>query len=131
MRFFIVFVLLLSSLGANHVNWYSNYDKAHQEAIKQRKKLMVILIQRDCKVCKETIQKTFMNQPYIDTINNRFISVILIKNQKSSYPIEMLYTLQYPSLFFLDEAELFSCSPIFGDITPNSFKNHLESCFSD
>jgi len=131
MRFFIVFVLLLSSLSANHINWYANYDKAHQEAIKEGKNLMVFLIKKDCDLCRETLQKSFMNQSYVDNINTKFISVIVMKNQKSSYPIEMLYTLEYPSVFFLDKTELFSCSPIHGDITPNSLKNHLEKCFSE
>ena len=131
MRFFIVFVLLLSSLSANHINWYANYDKAHEEALKEGKGIMIFLIKKDCDICKKTLQKTFMNQSYIDTINSNFVSVIVVKNQKSSYPLEMLYTLEYPVVFFLDNIELFSCNPIYGNITPNSLKNHLEKCFSE
>jgi hypothetical protein len=63
-----------------------------------------------------------MNQKYIDTINEKYISVLIIKDQKSSYPIEMLYTFTYPSLFFLDENELFIHEPLRGDITPEKLK---------
>ncbi len=126
MRYFILLNLIILTLNANHIMWYPSYDKAHQEAMKQDKMLMVLLIKRDSKVCQETIKTTFMNQSYIDKINTKFISVIVSKNQKSSYPIEMLYTLTYPTLFFLDSKELFICEAILGEITPDKLISHLE-----
>ena len=128
MRFLIFTALLVLTLNASHVRWYSNFDKAHQLAIKESKKLMVLLIEKDCKPCKESIKTAFSNQPYIDEINDSFISVIVTKNQKESYPIEMLYTFTYPTLFFLDNRELFVCKPIRGEVTPERLKNHLKSC---
>lgn len=128
MRFFILFLLLISALGANHVSWQSNFDKAHQQALKENKKLMVLLIEKECKECIETIKTTFINQPYIDKINREYISVLITKDQQSSYPIEMLYTFQYPSLFFLDNRELFVCKPIRGGVTPNKLNSYLEQC---
>ncbi|WP_324171933.1 thioredoxin family protein [Sulfurimonas sp.] len=128
MRIIILFLLLLSSVYANHVSWYGDFDKAHQEALKQNKKLMVLLIKKDCPKCKQTLKTTFLNQTYIENINKDYISVIVTKNQKASYPIEMLYTFTYPSLFFLDNKELFICEPIRGGITPDRLKIHLKSC---
>ncbi len=128
MRTLLLLALLYLSLHANHVSWYGDFDKAHQEALKQNKKLMVLLIKKDCEECKETLKTAFLNQKYIEEINRDFISVIVTKDQKASYPIEMLYTFSYPSLFFLDKTELFICEAIRGDITPQRLKSHLKEC---
>jgi len=120
--------MLVLTLNASHVSWYGSFDKAHKKALKDNKKLMILLIKKDCKVCKEVIKTTFINQSYINNINKDFISVIVTKNQKESYPIEMLYTFTYPTLFFLDNKELFVCKPIRGEITPEKLKNHLKLC---
>jgi len=40
----------------------------------------------------------------------------------------MLYTLEYPSLFILDNRELFVCEPIRGNVTPDKLKSYLEEC---
>jgi len=128
MRFFVLLYLLLSTLDANHIHWHSSFDKAHKEALQEDKKLMILLIKKDSKACQKTIITTFMNQKYIDRINKEFVSVIVSKNQKASYPIEMLYTFTYPTLFFLDNKELFICKPIRGEVTPDKLKSYLEAC---
>jgi len=128
MRFLIYTALLVLTLNANHVRWYGNFNKAHQVAKKENKKLMVLLIEKDCQSCQESINTTFINQPYIKEINENFVSAIVTKNQKESYPIEMLYTFTYPSLFFLDNSELFICEPIRGEVTPERLRNHLKLC---
>ena len=128
MKLLSLVLLLALTLNANHVRWFSNFDEAHKEAVKQNKHLMILLIKEDSPECKDTIATTFMNQTYIDKINKEFIPVLITKDQKQSYPIEMLYTFTYPTLFFLDEQELFSCKPIRGDITPQRLKNYLKEC---
>ena len=126
MRFFVLLLLLLLTLDANHINWHGDFDKAHKKSIKENKKLMVLLIEKDCDLSQKTIQTIFMNHPYIDKINSEFISILVTKDQKSSYPIEMLYTYTYPTLFFLDNKELFLYEPIRGDITPDKLKSYLK-----
>jgi len=128
MRFLIFIALLVLTLKASHVSWYGNFDKARQAALKENKNLMVLLIKKDCQTCRESVKTTFLNQPYIDEINDNFISVIVTKKQKESYPIEMLYTFTYPTLFFLDNRELFVCKPIRGEVTPERLKKHLRLC---
>lgn len=122
MREIIFAIFLTISLNATHINWHGNYDKAHQMAIKEKKTLMVLLIQKDSKRAKKIIQNVFMNQPYIDKINKEYVSVIVTYKQKESYPIEMLYTDVFPSLFFLDRYELFIYEPFRGDITKEMMK---------
>lgn len=128
MKLLTLLLFLSLTLSANHVRWFSNYEDAHKEALKQNKHLMVLLIEKDCHTCQDSIQTTFMNKAYIDEINREFIPVLVSKEQKQSYPIEMLYTLTYPTLFFLDKYELYSCEPIRGEITPKVVKNHIQQC---
>ncbi|MEN8303689.1 MAG: thioredoxin family protein [Campylobacterota bacterium] len=124
----LLITLLALSLNAKHISWYGSFDKAHKVALKENKNLMVLLIKKDCKPCQESMKTVFLNHPYIDEINSDFISVIVTKDQEESYPIEMLYTFTYPTLFFLDNRELFVCKPIRGEVTPEKLKNHLKLC---
>ncbi len=128
MRVFIFLFFITLTLNATHVSWYGDFDTAHQEALKQNKMLLVLFIQKNSLTCKEAIQKSFLNQEYIDNINEKFISVLITKGQKSSYPIEMLYTSIYPSLFLLDKNELFICEALKGEITPKRVKSYLKQC---
>jgi len=126
-----LFILLLFniSLYASHIQWYSNYENAHNEALKENKTLMVFLIKKNCLECRKMLENTFMHQKYIDEVNKNFISVIITKVQENSYPIEMLYTMTYPALFFLNKEELFVGENLFGYINPKSFKKHLDLYF--
>lgn len=128
LRFIFILSVLLSNLQAQHVRWFSEFDKAHKEALIENKNLLVLLIEKDSIKSQETIVNSFMNQEYIENINTKFIPVLIIKDQKSSYPIEMLYTLEYPSLFILDKQELFVCEPIRGEISPSKLNPYLEKC---
>ncbi len=128
MRFLIYILLFNVVINASHISWYGDYESAHREALKQNKHLLVLLVDKS-KVVKELIQSTFMNQEYVQLINENFISVLVVKGQNSSYPIELLYTLEYPALFFLDKYELYSCKPLEGVITPSLVEKHLKSCF--
>ncbi len=125
MKHLLFILLLIISLHAQHVNWRSGYDSAHQDALKTNKLLMVLLIDKECPACHKMLRETFTNQAYIETINELFVSVIVTKDQFESYPIEMLYTMEYPAVFFLDKHELFIGDNIFGYMDSNTFKKHL------
>ena len=122
---YLVFLFLICSLYAEHVKWNNNYDKAHQKALKQNKLLMVLLLKDNKKESLKVIQNSFNNQKYIKKINEKFISVVVIKGQKQSYPIEMLYTMTYPALFFLNKEELFIGENIFGNMEPKLLSEQL------
>ena len=123
--FVISFVLIAN---ANSIWWNSNFDKAHHKARKTSKKIMVLLIEKDAKANNNILVNTFMNQDYIDKINEDYISVLITKNQDISYPIELLFTTIYPSVFFLNDLEIYVCEPIRGGLTPERLKTHLDKC---
>ena len=125
MRVTIVLLLLVFSLNASYIKWQSDYEKAHSQALKENKNLLILLVDQPS---SELIKRSFMNQAYVKEINREFIAVYVMKNQKSSYPIELLYTLEYPALFFLDKYELYSCEYLSGDLTPQLIAQRLKDC---
>ena len=106
------------SLSADHVRWQSDYEAAREEAVRTEKSLIVFLMPKECESCQEILRETFNNQPYIKTINQNYIAVLITKDQKRSYPIELLYTLEYPALFFLSADEVFERDTLSGNIVP-------------
>ena len=67
-----------------------------------------------------------MNQAYIAKINEAYVAVLIIKDQKTGYPIEMLYTLEYPTTFFLTSREVYEREALRGYATAEMFKNYLQ-----
>jgi hypothetical protein len=108
------------------VQWHSDYESAHKKALQSNKKLFILLVD---KKNQNFITKNFTNQSYIDKINKNFIAIYIQKDQKSSYPIELLYTLEYPSLFFLNNEELYLCEKLGTNITPQTILQKLEQCY--
>jgi len=94
--------------------------------IKEHKNLLVLLVEKNSLKSQEVLRATFMNQAYIGRLNAQFIAILVTKGQKRSYPIEMLYTFTYPSLFFLDSHELFIHEPIRGNINSKTVKSALK-----
>ncbi len=57
-----------------------------------------------------------MNQKYIKNLNEKFVSVIVTYEGKTSYPIEMYYSNTFPTLFFVNtKTESFLTNPLYGD----------------
>ena len=129
MRFILLIFLFVLSIHAQNITWHSDFEQAHKEALKNDKMMMILLIKKDSIDCSNMLSNTFMNKPYNKKINKLFVSVLLTKGQKETYPIEMLYTMEYPAIFFLDKQELFIGENIFGFIDSEKFQNHLNLYF--
>ena len=108
--------LLPLILFANHIHWQGNYDKALKLAHSEHKVLLVLVTKKDDIQIHNILKTTLMNQPYIDTINEKMIAVMVTYEGKLSYPIEMYYTTIFPALFFVDtQTETFIREPLYGD----------------
>ena len=119
---FILFLLLVlfNNLNASSVKWYGNYEKALLIAKKENKNIMLILRKKYCIDCQKMFEVTFLNQNYIKKLNDNYIAVVATYEDKNSYPIELFYTLDFPSLFFVNSKdESFITEPIFGFVSPN------------
>ncbi len=116
MRAILLLLLFLSFGNANHISWLGDYDKALEEAQKEKKPMMVLLVKEDCKLCNEVIVKSFMNRNYIDTFNEKYVAVMLIYESEISYPIELFYSTIFPTLFFVNSTdERFLEEPLYGE----------------
>ncbi len=88
----------------------SSYEKAHTKALKTGKSLVVFLTKKNCPQCNVELAKIMHNEDISLAISKHAVFVIVRQGQKESYPIEMLYTIQYPALFILDKNELLKCN---------------------
>ena len=126
----ILFILSLFtiSINADHIHWLGNYDKALQKAQKEHKPLMVLLVKKECTSCNDVIKKSFMGQEYVKHLNQKFVSVIVTYEGRESYPIEMFYSTNFPTLFFVSsQTETFLSEPLYGEsIGVNTIENILK-----
>ncbi len=112
--------LLTLSIHADHIHWLGNYDKALQKAQKEQKHLMVLLVKKECPSCNAAIKNYFMDQEYVEHLNQKFVSVIVTYEGRESYPIELFYSRSFPTLFFVDyQTEGFLSEPLYGKSIDN------------
>ena len=123
----ILLLLLFVSFGfANHISWLGDYDKALEEAQKEKKPMMVLLVKKECKLCNEIIVKNFMNRDYIDALNEKYVAVMVTYEEESSYPIELFYSTVFPTLFFVSSTdEHFLEEPFYGEEISNYMRFNL------
>jgi len=108
----MLFVALLS-FCADAFMLESSYEKAHIKALNTGKSLVVFLTKKNCQECNSELAKLMNDKDMSSAINKHAVFVIVQQGQKESYPIEMLYTIDYPALFILDKHELLQCNPFF------------------
>jgi len=94
----------------------NSYNAAQQKALKSNKILLVFLTKKGCSVCNKALVKMIKSKSLASLIEKNAVFVLIYQEQKESFPIEMLYTTQYPTLFFLDREELFTCKALRGNI---------------
>jgi len=126
MKIWLLLTLVLFTLQAEHVRWQADYEAARAQALKEKKELLVLLITPECSACMKMLRTTFMDQNYIADIDRHYVAVLVTKDQKQSYPIELLYTQEYPALFFLDTHEIYTKEALFGYISPKTLEKHLK-----
>ena len=90
--------------------------------------MMIFIASNKSKKSKNVLSKYFLNQEYIEYINKNFISVLVTVEYKTSYPIELFYTTQFPSIFFASyKDESFLTHPIYNFKSKEDFKKVLYS----
>ncbi len=113
---FILLWLLPFIVSANHVHWLGDYDSALKKAHQEHKPLLVLVVKNEFPLCNTIIKNQFMNQDYIDEINQNMVPVIVTYEGALSYPIEMFYTTVFPTLFFVDtKTETFMREPLYAE----------------
>ncbi|WP_172124786.1 DUF255 domain-containing protein [Arcobacter acticola] len=131
-KIILILILLLSNLFSNNIqnniSWYSSYDKALEIAQKEKKNMMLFIASSKDKNSNEILRKHFQNQDYINYLNTNFISVLITVEHKTSYPIELFYTTNFPSIFFASyKDESFLTHPIYDFKSKEEFIDILKS----
>ena len=107
--------LLPLVVSANYVHWLGDYNTALHLASKKHKPLLVLVVKKTCKQCNTVIKNQFMNQSYIEKINQKTVSVIVTYEGTENYPIELYYTSIFPTLFIVEsKKEVFLRDPLYG-----------------
>lgn len=110
----LLFTNLFSNNIINNISWYGSYDKALEIAHKEKKNMMLFIASIKDNNSNEILNKYFMNQEYIEYLNKNFINVLITVEHKTSYPIELFYTTNFPSIFFVSfKDESFLTHPIY------------------
>ena len=116
--------LFLTILSLSAFTIENSYETARQKAVRNGKVLMVLLIRKKGKDLH--LLRTLLGNNKLRTlINEKAVFVVVVKETKQSYPIEMLYIPIVPALFFLDENELFLHDPLTGVITADEIEKIL------
>ena len=131
-KILLILILLLTNLFSNNIqnniSWYSSYDKALEIAQKEKKNMMLFIASSKDKNSNEILRKHFQNQDYINYLNTNFISVLITVEHKTSYPIELFYTTNFPSIFFASHKdESFLTHPIYNFKSKEEFIDILKS----
>jgi len=128
MKKILLLILFLSSCFSQNISWQSSYEKALIQAAKEKKNLMIFIASKKSKKSNKILKEYFLNQDYIEYINKHFISILVTVEYKTSYPIELFYTTQFPSLFFASyKDESFLTHPIYEFKSIEDFKKILYS----
>ncbi len=126
MKLFLLSLLLFTSLLAQNLSWRGNYDHAYREALAQEKPLLVLLVKADDPRTQAVLKEVFANQPYLQAIRDKMITVLITYGSRVSYPIELYYTTEFPALFIVDKIERFMVPSLYGEeITPEVLTNIL------
>ena len=104
----------------------SDYEAARRQARQEHKVLLVMLARRSDNI-KKPLKQIMQDKRTSELIKKHALFVLLYQDTKQSYPIEMLYTTATPTLFFLDEDELFICKALRGEIDPQKIRSCLEN----
>lgn len=110
---FICIVTVLSANAAGYINWFYDYEAGHKEALKLEKPIILFLKDDISDESKKMFAKTFSNNEVIKYINKNFVSIQLPK-ETDKFPLELYYTLEFPTLFFATRYEILFGERIIG-----------------
>jgi hypothetical protein len=125
--YFLLILLYTSSLNAQNIKWFWDYEVGLKEAKLKQKNIILLLIKKDSLKAQKIFIDIFQDKDIIKDINRDFICILSIFEGKNSYPIELFYTVEFPALFFVSyKDEKYLIKPLYIDISKQDIKNSLE-----
>jgi hypothetical protein len=120
-----IWLFALSLAGAGHIGWYGDFDRALERARKSGRPMLVVLVKRGCAPCGRLVASLAADEALSRLIEEKTVPVLVTK-ENEDYPIELLYTLEYPTLFLLSPEENFLMAPMRGEADPSLLRRRLE-----
>lgn len=81
MKFFILTIIIVSSLYSYELNWINDYNKALEIAKKEHKDIYVFVGADKCRFCDRFKDLTLSKKEVIDRLKEEFILVYLSRDQ--------------------------------------------------
>ena len=116
MRALLLFAALCLSLfaGDGRIRWHGVFDRALEESRATGRPMLVLLVRRNCAPCSRMVAKAMGDERVVRWVKEHAVAV-LVTEGVGDYPIEMLYTLEVPTLFLLTPQETFLRPPLRGE----------------
>ncbi len=123
-RVLLAVILAVIFADAQTIRWHGSFDGALAVSQKERKPMFVVLVQRGCKECRELFATTLREKRVVRLVNENTVAVIVTK-ENEDYPIELLYTLDYPAIFLLSPEEVLLKGPLCGIVDAKLLEKEL------
>ncbi len=116
MRLSIVAVALLCTvLQAATIRWYGSYESALRASRAESRPMFVVLVERGCDECRRLFVESLMQERIVRLVNEKSVPVVVTR-ENEDYPVELLYTLEYPTIFLLSPEEVLLKPPLSGAV---------------
>ena len=128
MRLIVICFLIAVSATAEMIHWIGSFDAALEMSQARNRPMLVLLVKRACPSCRNLLATALRDEAVVSVVNARTVPVIVTK-ENEDYPIELLYTLEFPTLFLLTPDETFLAEPLRGEIDAPLLWRWLEEKF--
>ncbi len=121
---FVLIALCALWLQAETIRWYGSFDRALEASQRSGKPMFVVLVSRGCAECRELFATTLRDGKIVRRVARSYVAVIVTK-ENEDYPIELLYTLVYPTIFLLSPEEVLLKPPLSGMVDARLLEEKL------
>ena len=112
------------------IHWRGDYDRALAESRQSGRPMLVVLVRRHSFRCAEQLRRLGEDAALVRLLNRSFVPVI-VTEENGAYPVELLYSTVYPTIFLLSPRETFLMPPLPGGADPSGVRMRLEEKLSD
>ena len=93
-------LMLTAGMLMAEILWQPSYQAAQEEAKRENKPMLVILVSHTCRWCRRLENRTLQNPEIIDFVNANFVPVIVYR-EDGGYPQNVIHSGYVPTTFFL------------------------------
>lgn len=119
----VLLLFMLASVLMAEVVWQPSYRSAKEEAQKQNRPMLVILVSHTCRWCRKLENRTLQNPEVVEYINGHFVPVLVYREDRN-FP-DFISSSLVPTTFFLTPDEKNIIKPAVGYWEPEDYMSDL------